>query len=56
VWETKFHTHAKQQVKLYMSYMEVKVKLSLCFFNWAPRHEDVLGSGGIVRRILWPER
>jgi hypothetical protein len=23
----------------------LKVKLSLCF-NWAPRHEDVLGSGG----------
>jgi hypothetical protein len=22
--------------------------------NWAPRHEDVLGSGGIAPRILWP--
>jgi hypothetical protein len=25
-----------------------KVKLSLCFFNWALRHEGVLGSGGIA--------
>jgi hypothetical protein len=24
-------------------YKKVKVKLSLCFFNWAPRHEGVLG-------------
>jgi hypothetical protein len=31
--------------------VKVKVKLSLCF-NWAPRHEDVLGSGGISPRIL----
>jgi hypothetical protein len=30
---------------------EVKVKLSLCF-NWAPRHEDILGSGDIAPRIL----
>jgi hypothetical protein len=30
----------------------VKVKLSLCF-NWAPRHEGVLGSGGIAPPILW---
>jgi len=29
-----------------------KVKLSLCF-NWAPRHEDVLGGRGIVPLILW---
>jgi hypothetical protein len=30
----------------------IKVKyLSLCF-NWAPRHEGVLGSGGIAPRIL----
>jgi hypothetical protein len=28
-----------------------KVKLSLCF-NWAPRHEGVLGSGGITAHIL----
>jgi hypothetical protein len=31
-----------------------------CYFdffgrsNWAPRHEGVLGSGGIAPRILWP--
>jgi hypothetical protein len=23
-------------------------------FNWAPRHEGVLGSGGIAPFILWP--
>jgi hypothetical protein len=28
-----------------------KVKLSLCF-NWAPRHEGVLRSGGIAQSIL----
>jgi len=28
-----------------------KVKLSLCF-NGEPRHEGVLGSGGIAPRIL----
>jgi len=27
-------------------------KVFLCF-NWAPRHEGVLGSGGIAPRILW---
>jgi hypothetical protein len=33
--------------------VKVKVKLSLCFFlNWAPRHEGVLGSGGIAPCIL----
>jgi hypothetical protein len=26
--------------------LKVKVKLSLCFFNWAPRHEGVLGEWG----------
>jgi hypothetical protein len=31
----------------------VKVKLSLCFFIWAPRHEGVLGNGGIAPLILW---
>jgi hypothetical protein len=32
-----------------------KVKLSMCFFfNWAPRHEGVLESGGIAPLILWP--
>jgi len=30
---------------------QIKVKLSLCF-NWAPRHEGVLGSGGLASRIL----
>jgi hypothetical protein len=30
---------------------KVKVKLG---FNWAPCHEDVLGSGGIAPLILWP--
>jgi hypothetical protein len=30
-----------------------KVKLSLCF-NWAPRHEGVLGSGDIAPVFLWP--
>jgi hypothetical protein len=29
----------------------VKVKVSLCF-NGVPRHEGVLGSGGIAPRIL----
>jgi hypothetical protein len=33
--------------------INVKVKLSLCF-NWAPCHEGVLGSRGIVPFILWP--
>jgi hypothetical protein len=32
--------------------VNVKVKLSLCFLNEAPRHEGVLGSGGIAPRIL----
>jgi hypothetical protein len=32
---------------------QVKVKLSLRF-NWAPRHEGVLGSGGIAPLIPWP--
>jgi hypothetical protein len=31
--------------------VKVKVKLSLCF-NWAPRHEGVLGSGGMVHAFL----
>jgi hypothetical protein len=31
--------------------VKVKIQLSLCF-KWAPRHKDVLGSGGIVPRIL----
>jgi hypothetical protein len=31
---------------------KVKVKLFLCFFNRAPRHGGVLGSGGIALRIL----
>jgi hypothetical protein len=30
-----------------------KVKLFLCF-NWAPRHEGVLGSGGIATLTRWP--
>jgi hypothetical protein len=30
---------------------KVKVKLSLCF-NWAPRHEGILGRGGIAPHIL----
>jgi hypothetical protein len=29
----------------------LKVKLSLCFFNWASRHEGVLGNGSIAPRI-----
>jgi hypothetical protein len=31
--------------------MKVKLKLPLCF-NWAQRHEGILGSGGIAPRIL----
>jgi hypothetical protein len=31
---------------------KVKIKLSLCVFDWAPHHEGVLGSGGIASRIL----
>jgi hypothetical protein len=31
---------------------KVKVKLSLRF-HWAPRCQDILGSGGIAPRILW---
>jgi hypothetical protein len=33
--------------------LKLKVKLSQCF-NWEPRHEGVLGSGGIAPHILWP--
>jgi hypothetical protein len=40
--------HRKVKVEVML-----KVKLSLCF-DWAPRHESVLGSGGIAPRILWP--
>jgi hypothetical protein len=32
--------------------VKVKLKMSLCFFNWAPRHEGVLGSTGTAPRIL----
>jgi len=33
--------------------IKVNVQLSLCFFlNWAPRHEGVMGSGGIAPCIL----
>jgi hypothetical protein len=31
--------------------LKVKVNLSMCF-NWAPRYEGLLGSGGIAPRIL----
>jgi hypothetical protein len=35
----------------------VKVKADPVLpFNWAPRHEGVLGSGGVAPRILWPRR
>jgi len=34
-----------------ISYLKVKLKLFLCF-NWAPRHEGEVGSGGIAPRIL----
>jgi hypothetical protein len=34
--------------------LKVKTNLSLCF-HWAPRHESVLGSGGIAPLILWPQ-
>jgi len=30
----------------------LKVKLSLYFFNWPPRHEGELGSGGTASSIL----
>jgi hypothetical protein len=30
----------------------VQVKLSMCFINYAPRHEDVWGSGGIAQKFL----
>jgi hypothetical protein len=36
---------------IHVSYVSAKVKASLCF-NWAPRHEGVLGSGGIAPRIF----
>jgi hypothetical protein len=32
--------------------VKVKVKLSLSFLNWSPRHEGLLGSGGIPPRII----
>jgi hypothetical protein len=32
----------------------IRVKLSLCFFNWAPRHEGVLGNGVTTSLIIWP--
>jgi hypothetical protein len=32
--------------------IKVKVKLSLYFFNWAPCHKGILGSGGIAPHIL----
>jgi hypothetical protein len=32
--------------------VKVKVKVTLRFFYWAPRHGGVLGSGGIAPRIL----
>jgi hypothetical protein len=28
--------------------------LSLCFLNWAPRHEGLLRSESIAPFILWP--
>jgi hypothetical protein len=40
-----FHRSEGDEIKL-------KVKLSLCFFNWAPRHEGVFRSGVIAPLIL----
>jgi hypothetical protein len=34
-----------------VEYVHIKVKVSLCF-NWAPRHEGLLGIGGVAPRIL----
>jgi hypothetical protein len=44
-----FHS-TKHNSDIWYDY-KVNVKLSLCF-NWALRHEGVLGSGGIAPRIL----
>jgi hypothetical protein len=38
----------------YLPKVKVKVKSSL-YFNWAPRHEGVLESGGTAPRILDPD-
>jgi hypothetical protein len=48
LYETsKLHTYF-----ILPSKIKVKVKLSLCSFNWLWRYDGVLGSGGIVPRIL----
>jgi hypothetical protein len=47
--ETVDWTHLLQD--RFQQAVKVKAKLSLCF-NRAPRHESVLGSGGIAPRIL----
>jgi hypothetical protein len=40
------------EVVAYLLQAKIKVKLSLCFFNLAPRHEGVLESRGVAPRIL----
>jgi len=30
------------------------VKLSLCYFNWAPRHDGVLGEWNFRSTHSWP--
>jgi hypothetical protein len=47
----KYVLSLPSRICIHCLFMKVKVKLSLCF-NWAPRHEGVLGSGGIDPRIL----
>jgi hypothetical protein len=37
---------------LHKGEVKLKVKFSLCFFNQAPRHESIWGTGGIAPRIL----
>jgi hypothetical protein len=48
---TSLHYDKQETCSAAIVHVKVKVKLSLCF-NWAPRNEGVLGSGGIAPCIL----
>jgi hypothetical protein len=48
VFEAEIRTQEFRCDAYYTAILDVTVKLSLFFYNRAPRLEDVLGSGGIV--------
>jgi hypothetical protein len=51
---THTHVYIYIHIYVYIYIYKLTVKSSLCFFNWASRHEGVLGSEGVAPLILWP--